>query len=123
MSYAKDIPRKTSNVTVYDSFLYAHLTREAHRGKWYVMRHRKSNWYDCYRLACAACCAELHISCPNMGKGGVVDIDQVQNVENRLIGFLWGHATALPNHVQEALRKECCTIGRLASGSVVRRGT
>ena len=86
------------------------------------MRHRKSNWYDCYSFACAACCAELHISCPNMGKGGVVDIDQVKNVENRLIEFLWGNAETLPVHVQEALRKGCCTIEMLSPGSVVRGG-
>ena len=105
LSYATETPSKNGKVTVYDSFLHVHLTREAHRGKWYVMRHRKSNWYDCYSLACAACCAELHIGCQNIAKGGVVDIDQVQNVGNRLIEFLWGNAMALPDHVQEAIRK------------------
>ena len=86
------------------------------------MRHRKSNWYDCYSLACAACCAELHIDCPYMGKGGVVDIDQVKNVENRLIEFLWGSAEELPDQVQQALRTSCCTIEMAVPGSVVRRG-
>ena len=119
LSYATETPSKKGKVKVYDSFLYAHLTREARRGKWYVMRHRKSGWLDCYSLACAACCAELHIGCPNIGKGGVVDFDQVQHVQNRLIEFLWGNAKELPDHVQEAIQKECCTIERLIPGSVV----